>query len=206
MEWVKQLDEIQSSALKEMANIGISHVATAIGEISKEKIDISLPDLDYFSKNQLVDTESRNEEIVVAYLTVEAISNFTETLIILSRKDAIGLMNKFVNVEDYKIVDTELLSAEEQQSIFSELSTVIAATYFSAIDSMFNLKTRCGVPKVSFADDKSIDFLNDTLKHNEGISIKVSFRSDPSSLSGSLMLIPDPNSLDVLFNTIGIGR
>ena len=37
MEWVSQFDELKSSALKELANIGISHVATAIGAISGQK-------------------------------------------------------------------------------------------------------------------------------------------------------------------------
>jgi chemotaxis protein CheY-P-specific phosphatase CheC len=180
-------------------------VATAIGEISKEKIDISLPDLDHFSKDQFVLNEDQNGGVVAAYLTVEAISDFTETLIILNRKDAIRLMNKFVNVENISKIDTESLTLEEQNSIFSELSTVIAATFFAAIDSMFNVKTRCGVPKVSFEKNKTIDFLNSTVKHDEGISLKVSFTSNPSSLSGKLLLLPDPKSLGVLFSTIGIG-
>ncbi|MBU1043729.1 MAG: chemotaxis protein CheC [Candidatus Omnitrophica bacterium] len=205
MEWVEQFDEIQSSALKEMANIGISHVATAIGEISKEKIDISLPALDAFSKEQLLHTENQNGGIVVAYLTVAAISDLTEILIILSHKDAIQLMNKFINADDLEKVDAENLTLKDQESIFSELSTVIAATYFSAIDSMFNLKTCCGVPKVSFNHTETIDFLRDNICHNEGISINVSFTSDPSSLSGKLLLIPDPKTLGVLFETIGIG-
>ncbi|MFH1063313.1 MAG: chemotaxis protein CheC [Candidatus Omnitrophota bacterium] len=205
MEWVEQLDEIQSSALKEMANIGISHVATAIGEISKEKIDISLPALNAFSKDQLLYSENQNGGIVVAYLTVDAISALTEILIILSRKDAIALMNKFVNADDLEKIDTEDLTMEEQKSIFSELSTVIAATYFSAVDDMFNVKTRCGVPKVSFDHAEASDFLKDTIRHNEGISINVSFTSDPSSLSGKFLLIPDPKTLGVLFETIGIG-
>jgi chemotaxis protein CheC len=205
MEWVEQLDELQSSALKEMANIGISHVATAMGEIAKEKIDISLPKLDAFFKDQLLLNENQNGGIVAAYLTVDAISAFTEILIILSRKDAIALMNKFVNADDLEKVDTEYLTLEEQKSIFSELSTAIAATYFSAVDALFNVKTRCGVPKISFDYTKTIDFLQDTLCHNEGISINVSFTSDPSSLSGKLLLIPDPKTLGVLFNTIGIG-
>lgn len=205
MEWVEQLDELQSSALKEMANIGISHVATAIGEISKEKIDISLPSLDAFSKDQLLSSENQNGSIVVAYLTVDAISELTETLIILPREDAIGLMDRFVNVGGFEKIDTASLSLEEQKSIFSELSTVIAATYFSAVDSMFNVKTHCGVPKVSFDNTKVIEFLKDTVRHREGISIKVSFTSNPSSLSGKLMLIPDPKTLGILFDTIGIG-
>jgi chemotaxis protein CheC len=205
MEWVEQLDELQSSALKEMANIGISHVATAIGEIAKEKIDISLPVLNAFSKDQLLSSETQNGGIVVAYLTVDAISALTETLIILSHKDAVSLMNKFVNVNDCDEIDTENLTLEEQKSIFSELSTVIAASYFSAIDAMLNVKTRCGVPKISFEHAKTIDFLKDTILHDEGISINVSFTSDPSSLSGRLLLIPDPKTLGILFETIGIG-
>jgi len=205
MEWVEQLDELQSSALKEMANIGISHVATVIGEISKEKIDISLPALDAFSKDKLLLGENKNNGIVAAYLTVDAISDLTEILIILSRKDAIQLMDRFVNVDSMKKINTEELNMEDQKSIFSELSTVIASTYFSAVDSMFNLNTSCGVPKVSFDNVDTIAFFKNTVRHNEGISINISFSSDPSNLTGNLLLIPDPKTLGVLFEPIGIG-
>lgn len=204
MEWISQLDEIKSSALKELANIGISHVATAIGEISKEKIDISLPQMSDFSKSKLLSETSQNGSCVAAYLTVEGISDFTETLIVLSKQNALELMNKFINVEGMDKIQANDLSAEDQKSIFCEVTSVIASTFFSAVDSMFNLKTHCGVPKISFANGEFTDFIKNTMRHNEGISINVSFLSNKSKLSGNLLLVPDPNSIDVFFKSIGL--
>ena len=202
MEWISQFDELKSSALKELANVGISHVATAIGEISGEKIDISLPELSNFYKSQLISNGTNG--LVAAYLTVEGLSDRTETLILLTKKDAFKLMNKFVNCEELAKTEVSSLPFAEQKSIFCEIVSVIAATYFSAVDSMFNLKTHCGIPLISFDDEEFADFINNTMKLNEGISISASFSGDEKQLNGNFILMPDPKSIDVFFRAIGL--
>lgn len=202
MEWIRQFDEIKSSALKELANIGISHVATAIGEISGEKIDISLPDMSDFYKSQFISNGTSG--MVAAYLTVEGISDCTETLILILKEDAMELMGKFVNCEGMDKIEVRSLSLENQKCIFREIVSIIACTYFSAVDSMFNLSTRCGIPLVSFGDEELPAFINKTLKLNEGISIKTSFSTEKKQLKGSFMLMPDPKSVDMFFEAIGL--
>ena len=204
MDWMKQLDELKGSALKEMANVGISHVATAIGEISREKIDISLPELEAFSKEQLVHAAREDSGTVAAYLKVDGISDCTETLLLISKKDAFGLMDKFVNAENFKKVNTETLSLDEQKSIFAEVSTVIVATYFSAVESMFNLKTHYGVPTVSLGNGECSGFIDRTIQCSDGFSVKVSFSSQESKFFGSFLLIPDPHTVDTFFKMIGL--
>ncbi len=202
MEWISRFDELKSSALKELANIGISHVATAIGEISGEKIDISLPDMSDFYKSRLISNGTSG--LVAAYLTVEGISDCTEALILLPKKDALELMNKFVNSEELDKTEVSSLPLADQKSIFCEIASIIAFTYFSAVDAMFNLKTHCGIPLVSFGDEEFSDFINNTIKMGEGISINTSFSSDEKQLNGNFMLIPDPKSVDVFFRAIGL--
>ncbi|MCK4993669.1 MAG: chemotaxis protein CheC [Candidatus Omnitrophica bacterium] len=202
MEWVSQFDELKSSALKELANIGISHVATAIGEILGKQIDISLPDMSNFYKSQLV--ASGTNGMVAAYLTVEGISECTEILIVLSKNDALALMNKFINCEGLEKTEASSLSLENQKCIFGEIVSIIACTYFSAVDSMFSLKTNCEIPLVSFGDDEFSEFITNTLKLNEGISINTSFSTDKKQLNGNFMLMPDPKSVDVFFRAIGL--
>ncbi|MBI4846940.1 MAG: chemotaxis protein CheC, partial [Candidatus Omnitrophica bacterium] len=69
MDVVNQLDEIKSSALKELANIGISHVATAVGEKKKKKVSISLPTMMPFSKEKLLlENQNNNGSIFAAYM------------------------------------------------------------------------------------------------------------------------------------------
>ena len=202
MEWIGQFDELKSSALKELANIGISHVATAIGEISGEKIDISLPDMSDFYKSQFISNGTSG--MVAAYLTVEGISDCTETLILILKEDAMELMGKFVNCKGMDKIEVRSLSLENQKCIFREIVSIIACTYFSAVDSMFNLSTRCGIPLVSFGDEELPVFINKTLKLNEGISIKTSFFTEKKQLKGIFMLMPDPKSVDMFFKAIGL--
>ncbi len=204
MEWVKQFDELKSSALKELANIGISHVATAIGEIANEKVDISLPEMGNFSKEHFIGMDNRNGNNAVAYFTVDGISDLTEIIILLPKEDAFGLMNSFINISTPEKIDVKNLSLEDQASIFSEVSTVIAATYFSAVNSMFNLKTNCDIPQTSFGAAAVKEFLNAKLRKNEAITINASFTSVKSKLQGQFLLIPDPQTLSLFFKSIGL--
>ena len=204
MEWKDHFDEVQCSALKELANVGISHVATAIGEIVREKMEISVPTLEVFSKQQLMELELTTDGLVGAYLTVQGISNHTESLILLPRKDAMGMIDRFVNIDPTMPVNVAELSSEEQLSIFCEISSVIGATYFSAVDSMFGLKTECGIPLVSTNNETLEDFVDRLLRNEEGICITTSFASERSNFSGKFLLIPDPHTLDHFFRSIGL--
>lgn len=204
MEWVKQFDELKSSALKELANIGISHVATAIGEIANEKVDISIPEMGDFSKEIFLTGDNKNGNTAAAYFTVDGISELTEIIILLPKEDAYGLMNSFINISTPDRIDVKSLPVEDQASIFSEVSTVIAATYFSAVNSMFNLKTNCDIPQTSFGASAVKEFLAEKLQKSDGISINVSFTSVKSKLQGSFVLIPDPRTLSLFFKSIGL--
>ncbi|MFH2137961.1 MAG: chemotaxis protein CheC [Candidatus Omnitrophota bacterium] len=198
MGWINNLGELRSSALKEIANIGISHAATAIGEITKEDITISLPNLKTFSRQEVMIAEIDGGKVAGGYLTVQGISEYTETLILLSEDNARKLMDKFVSV------DTSQLSTEEQKSVFSEVITVIASTYFSAIGGMFNLRINHSIPKVSFNNGAISDFVKTTLKNHEGISIDTTLTSKDTRMHLLFLLIPDPNTLDGFFKAIGI--
>ncbi len=204
MNWMDQLGELKVSALKELANVGISHVATAISEITREAVNITVPEMTPFSKQQLLEMPNQDGEIVGAYLNVDGISEITETLIFFTKKDALNLMNKFINVDSTLGIDTMNLSFADQKSIFSEISTVVAATYFSAAAAMFNLKTRHGVPNVNFENGKLSEFIKGSVHQNEGISINTSFVSEKTNLRGKILLIPDPKTLDIFFRTIGL--
>lgn len=204
MDWENKFDEIQQSALKELANVGISHVATAIGEIAREKVEVSVPEFGVFSKQRLLEMEAANDGLVGAYLTVQGISNHTESLILLPRDAAFGLMDRFINVDPTISVETAALNQDEQDSVFCEISTVIAATYFSAVESMFGLKTEHGVPLVSFAGQTLASFVEKILQHQEGIYIATTFTSQRTNLHGKFMLIPDPHTVDLFFRAIGL--
>ncbi|MCP4650585.1 MAG: hypothetical protein GY853_10975 [PVC group bacterium] len=197
MEWLEKFDEMQSSALKELANIGISHAATAIGEIAKEEIDVSLPELKVFSKQEIVDLNSEGR-LTGAYMKVSGIAEITETLIIASEDSARELMNRFIN--GY----TENLTLDEQKSIFKEIATIISATYFSAIGGLFNIQIHPGIPQVSFQNGGMIDLMNRKMLQNEGISIKASLMGKESRLQVLFFLIPDPQTLDGFFKGIGL--
>ncbi len=79
-------------------------------------------------------------------------------------------MDKFVNTNQQGSIDTKALDKLEQESIFREISSIIASTYFSAVDTMFRLKSNCSVPEVSLGDEGLAEFIDKILCQKQGIS------------------------------------
>ncbi|MBI4845455.1 MAG: hypothetical protein HY810_03155, partial [Candidatus Omnitrophica bacterium] len=172
----------------------------------REKVSISLPTMMPFSKEKLLlENQNNNGSIFAAYMTVDGIAELTEALIMIPKKDAKSLMEKFVKSNDSSEVVTDNLSIAEQQSIFVEICTIISTAYFSAVEGMFSLKTNCSVPMVNFGEKAVRDFIKNTLRQDSGVSIRVSFTSEDSNLKGDFLLIPEAKSLGKFFTAIGLG-
>lgn len=198
MEWVTQFDEMKSSALREIANVGISNAATAMGEFTKEEINISLPELKPFSKTQMMEEGSAVEKMAAVYFTVSGLSELTEAVLVMTETHARDLMSKFVES------DSEILSLEEQKSILSEVSTVIAATYLSAVGGLFGLTIEHSIPQVSFGNGELRDFFNGKLQQHDGIIIDTFLSGKNSQILVRFSLIPDPRTLGGFFKSIGL--
>ncbi|RKY34371.1 MAG: hypothetical protein DRP78_06640 [Candidatus Omnitrophota bacterium] len=203
MQHAINLGDLQSSVLKEMANVGISHVAIVLEKVFGEKIEISLPELKIFSKKQLIKDEITQETSVCAYFEDDKISDITEALLFFSRKDADVLIRRFIELSELLDVNVGILSIDELESIFCEISTMLISTYFSAVGVMFNFQPDYHPPQVSFKNAELLKFIDLSLRNNTGISINISFVGGMSKIKGNFLLILEYETLDKFFKTLG---
>ncbi len=202
MHWLSQLDEMKTSALKEMVNVGISHVATAVGEMSNEKVSISVPLLSGFSSQSLPGTG--NGFRVGAYFQVDGLADFSEALILFSQKDAEILMERFIQGDGSIPWDAASLSLADKLSVFHEVSTIMSHTFFSAVSLMFGLPASYALPVSNFEGEELEGFIARTLRQSEGIAIEVRFSGQQSQFSGSFLLMPEVKSIGKFFKAIGL--
>ena len=68
MEDVRDLKELQFDALKEVANIGAGHAATALSQMTNKKIMISVPEVTVTPLEEVPEVLGHPEEVVAAVL------------------------------------------------------------------------------------------------------------------------------------------
>src|SRR5437879_13571667 len=68
MEDVRDLKELQIDALREVANIGAGHAATALSQLTDRRIMISVPQINIARLEEMPDLLGDSQEVVAAVL------------------------------------------------------------------------------------------------------------------------------------------
>src|SRR2546422_907575 len=68
MEDVRDLKELQIDALREVANIGAGHAATALSQLTNRKIMISVPQINIVRLEEVPDLLGNPQDVVTAVL------------------------------------------------------------------------------------------------------------------------------------------
>jgi chemotaxis protein CheC len=68
MEDVRDLKELQLDALREVANIGAGHAATALSQMTNRTIMINVPEVNVLALEEVSELLGRADEIVAAVL------------------------------------------------------------------------------------------------------------------------------------------
>ena len=68
MEDVRELKELQLDALREVANIGAGHAATALSQMTNRTIMIAVPEVNVRPLEEVTDLVGRPDEVVAAVL------------------------------------------------------------------------------------------------------------------------------------------
>ena len=68
MEDVRDLKELQFDALKEVANIGAGHAATALSQMTHKKIMITVPEVTVTALEDTAEVLGQPDEVVAAVL------------------------------------------------------------------------------------------------------------------------------------------
>src|SRR3989442_2347672 len=82
MEDVRDLKELQIDALREVANIGAGHAATALSQLTNRKIMISVPQINIVRLEEVPDLLGIPQDVVAAVL-MHMLGDLTERTLLL---------------------------------------------------------------------------------------------------------------------------
>jgi chemotaxis protein CheC len=199
---LRSLTPAQLDALREVANIGAGHAATALSQITEQRIMISVPEL-LVAPLESVPNQIAGPEEPVAAVLMRMEGDLTGlTLLVFPQPIALkvaGLMMR-------KTVTT---LGKIEESAIKEAGNILSAAYLNALADFFRMTLLPSPP--SLAIDMSDAVLTSTyLESAQGASHVVCVESEfllqdaGERLRGFFLLLPDPPSLRAMLKAIHV--
>ncbi len=204
MDDIRKLKALQLDALREVANIGAGHAATALSQMTGQTIMISVPQINIAPLEDIPNQVGAEEEPVAAVL-MKILGDLTGlALLVFTQPTALrvaGLMMKKENV-------TEL--DEIGQSALREAGNILSAAYLNALSEFMGMILLPSPP--SLAIDLSDAVMSATfLEVAQGsdyvfcVETEFHLKELNESLRGFFLLLPDLGSLTAILRAIRVG-
>jgi chemotaxis protein CheC len=194
----RELREKELDALKEVANIGAGHAATALSQLTNRRIMIDVPKVQICTIEQAASAVGNGG--VVAAVLMQVLGDLTgRSLLLFEKSLALRLADMLLNRETGRT----RVFAEFEQSALKETANILTGAYLNGLSDMLGLMLIPSVPSLAIDLSSAIlstAYLDFTYEQGDVIILDTRFRFEPgdSSMSGHFVLLPDPASLEVI--------
>ncbi len=202
MDDVRELKELQLDALREVANIGGGHAATALSQMTNRPVMISVPRINVVRLEEVPDLIGSPNEVVAAVL-MHMLGDLTgRTLLLFPERVSLRLCDMLLRRPPGGTVDLGLL----EQSALKEAGNILSGAYMNALSEFMHMLLLPSVP--SLVVDLSAAVLTTTylnFGHDRDFvfCVETEFRIDvEDTLRGHFLLLPDMASLRAIFDAI----
>ena len=202
MDDIRSLKALQLDALREVANIGAGHAATALSQMIGGTIMISVPTINVSRLEEVPPQISAPEEPVAAVL-MHMLGDLTgRTLLIFPRNSAMRLAEILLHREP----GSSHVFGELEQSAIKEAGNILSAAYMNALSDFMGLMLLPSVPSLvidlcgavlttaytNFGHERDFVFCIQTEFVMEG----------DETVQGQFLLLPDVESLEIILQAI----
>lgn len=202
MDDVRDLKARQLDALKEVANIGGGHAATALSQMTNRRVMISVPRINIVRLEEVPELIGAPNEVVAAVL-MHMLGDLTgRTLLLFPEKVSLRLCDMLLRRPSG---GTTALGTLEQSAL-KEAGNILSGAYMNALSEFMQMLLLPSVP--SLVVDMSAAVLTTTylnFGHDRDFvfCVETEFRIDAEeALRGHFLLLPDMASLRAIFDAI----
>jgi len=203
MEDLLSLKELQLDALREVANIGAGHAATALSQMIGETIMISVPTISIARLEEVPPHITTPDEPVAAVL-MHMLGDLTgRTLLVFPRRTAMRLAELLLHrreSEDF---------SDMQQSAIKEAGNILSSAYMNALSDFMGMMLIPSPP--ALAIDMSDAVLTTTYLQFGGdkdfvfcVESDFVLNQSDEKLRGFFLLLPDTASLGAILKAIRV--
>jgi chemotaxis protein CheC len=203
MEDVRDLKESQLDAMREVANIGAGHAATALSQMTDRTIMITVPRVNVRPLEEACETVGTPEEVIAAIL-MHMMGDLTgRALLLFPQRSARTLCDFLLRRE----MGTTQKFGEMEQSALKEAGNILASAYLNALSDFMGMMLVPSVPSLvidlsgAVLTSAHVNFGRD---RDYAFCVETSFRLEGSAepLGGHFLLLPDMASLRSIFDAI----
>ncbi|WP_416150928.1 chemotaxis protein CheC [Salipaludibacillus sp. HK11] len=209
---MQDLSEIQSQhldILKEVGNIGAGNAATALSQMLNKTIDMKVPAVKVVPFNEISDSVGGEEAVVAAvFLRIEGDAP-GNMFFMLPVDEANELISQLIGNPSLNLKDDPI--DEMGASALSEVGNILAGSYLSALSDFTKMNLQPTPPAI--AVDMTMALLSVGLVElSEAgdyaivIDTEINEKDKDNSIQskGHFFLLPDPDSLDKIFLSLGV--
>jgi len=208
MEDIRSLKAIQLDALREVANIGAGHAATALSQMIGGTIMISVPTINISRLEDVPPQVSGPEEPVAAVL-MHMLGDLTgRTLLVFPRQTAVRLTELMMHRASPD-EDDEGEMSEMAQSAIKEAGNILSSAYMNALSKFMGLMLLPSPPSLAIDMSTAVlttAYLQFGSERDYVFCIESEFMMTDTSerLRGFFLLIPDPDSLAKILRVVRV--
>jgi chemotaxis protein CheC len=204
MEDLRSLKALQIDALREVANIGAGHAATALSQMVGETIMISVPTINVSRLEDIPPQVAAPDEPVAAVL-MHMLGDLTgRTLLVFPRRTAVRLAALLLRRESPGDQFSEM-----QQSAIKEAGNILSSAYMNALSDFMGMMLLPSPP--SLAIDMSTAVLSTAyLQFGTDKDYVFCVESEfimgdrEERMRGFFLLLPDPASLQAILKAVRV--
>jgi chemotaxis protein CheC len=203
MDDVRDLKDLQLDALKEVANIGAGHAATALSQLTDRRIMINVPEIEITRLEDIPNTFGDPEAVVAAVL-MHVLGDLTgRTLLLLPEENARLLCDLLLR----RPPGTSTGIGELEASSLKEAGNILAGAYLNALSDFMGMMLLPSVPSLVVDLSGAVlttAFLNFGQDRDFVFCVETNFRFTETdrALTGHFLLLPDLASLRAIFEAI----
>ncbi len=204
MQDVTNLTRTQLDALREIGNIGSGNAASALAQFLNRKIDMAVPSASIMDFNAIPGLIGGPQKTVMGiFLKVmgEVSGRF---LLLIPEKTALKLLHTLIPGCE---IDSPLKMGELESSCMREVGNILAGAFLNALSVITQTPMLNSLPSMTF--DMAGALIDSIVADMTSVSDKVlmietSFIESEEDLRIHIFLLPDPASLQLLLQKIGV--
>ena len=201
---LNELNDTHLDVLKELGNIGQGNAASALANMINSTVDITVPNVRLLDFGETVDFLGGPEQIALGMLIGLSGDINGMMLCVLQKAFVNDMLRSVMGKEVAELTDLD----EMDMSFIQEIGNILAGSYTNAIAALTGLKIDISVPNIAIdmvGAILSVPAIEFAKYSDKVLFIDDSFIiGDGGEVKSNMILIPQPDSLEVLFSKLGV--
>src|SRR5690349_11017170 len=204
MEDLLSLKVLQLDALREVANIGAGHAATALSQMVGETIMITVPTIN-IARLEEVPVQMTDPDEPVAAVLMHMMGDLTgRTLLVFPKRSAVRLASRLL-----KQTQSEQSLSEMGQSAIKEAGNILSSAYMNALSDFMGMLLLPSPPSLAVDMSEAVlttAYLQFGTDRDYVVCVESEFVIDDESepLRGFFLLLPDAASLTAILKAVRV--